>query len=81
MAHLAAVEEADFLSLRKTLNLTDGNISIHAGVLESKGYIEMEKSFVGKKTRTLYRITPEGRKAFETYVLELESLIRAAKGL
>lgn len=80
MAHLAAVGEADFLSLKKALNLTDGNISVHTGVLESRGFIESEKGFVGKKTRTIYRITPEGKKAFEDYVVGLESIIRGKIG-
>ena len=76
MAHLAARGETDFLTLKRTLNLTDGNISIHAGILEGKGFIEAEKSFVGKKTRTVYRITAEGRKAFEQYIADLENILR-----
>ena len=80
MAHLAARGETDFLTLKRTLNLTDGNISIHAGILEGKNLIEAEKSFVGRKTRTLYRITAEGRKAFKEYVAELESMLRGSRG-
>lgn len=76
MAHLAAVEETDFLTLKDVLNLTDGNISVHTTILEDKGYIESEKSFVGKKTRTVYRITSRGRKAFKEYVKELESILK-----
>lgn len=76
MAHLAARGEADFLSLKKTLNLTDGNISVHTSLLEEKGYLSVERTFVGKKTRTTYRITDGGRKAFEQYVAELESILR-----
>jgi DNA-binding MarR family transcriptional regulator len=76
MAHLAAVGETDFLALRKILNLTDGNLSVHSAILEEKGFIETEKTFVGKKTRTIYRITPAGRKAFQAYVTELESILR-----
>lgn len=80
MSHLAAVGETDFLAMKRTLHLTDGNISIHVGILEKKGYIEIEKSFVGKKTRTIYRITPAGRKAFAAYVSELEAILRTAEG-
>lgn len=76
MAHLAAVGETDFLSLKKTLSLTDGNLSVHSAILEEKGYIETEKSFVGKKTRTIYRITTAGKKAFSDYVTELEKVLR-----
>ncbi|MEN6415850.1 MAG: transcriptional regulator [Armatimonadota bacterium] len=76
MAHLAAVGESDFLTLKKILGLTDGNLSVHSAILEEKGLIEAEKSFVGKKTRTVLKITPDGRKAFEAYLKELENLLR-----
>lgn len=78
MAHLAAVGETDFLALKKALNLTDGNLSVHSAILEEKNYIEIEKTFQGKKTRTIYRITPAGRKAFQAYVTELESILKGA---
>ena len=79
MAHLAAVGETDFLTLKQTLNLTDGNLSVHSAILEQNGLIEIEKSFAGKKTRTVYRITPAGRKAFGEYVAELGRVLRGGK--
>lgn len=80
MAQLAAMGECDFLDLKRILGLTDGNLSIHTGVLEEHGYIESEKAFVGRKTRTTYRITPKGRKAFEDYVLGLEQILKGKAG-
>jgi DNA-binding MarR family transcriptional regulator len=80
MSYLAAVGEADFLDLKRRLSLSDGNLSVHTGLLEKKGLLEVEKSFVGKKTRTLYRITGEGRKAFDAYVSELEAVLRGELG-
>lgn len=80
MSHLAAVGETDFLTLKRILNLSDGNLSVHTSIMEEKGFIESEKSFVGKKTRTTYRITPSGRKAFEAYVEQLESILRGDSG-
>lgn len=76
MAHLAAVGESDFLTIRKDLGLTDGNLSIHASILEKKGYIKTDKSFVDRKTRTVYMITAEGRNAFKEYLSELESVLK-----
>jgi len=70
------VGETDFLTLKRTLNLTDGNLSVHTSILETNGYIESEKSFVGRKTRTVYRITTAGRAAFEAYVRELERILK-----
>lgn len=71
MAHLVVVGETSFPSLKRTLGLSDGNISIHAGILEEKGFIEVWKSYEGKKPKTMYYITAAGRKAFGDYVKEL----------
>lgn len=79
MSHLASVGESDFLTLKKVLGLTDGNLSIHSAILEEKGLIETSKSFVGKKTRTTYKITNKGKKAFESYISELEKILRSVK--
>lgn len=76
LAHLAARGESDFLTLRSILGLTDGNIAVHTGILAERGFIETERSIVGKKTRTVYRITPAGRKAFEQYIADLEDILK-----
>ncbi|MDO8589369.1 MAG: transcriptional regulator [Armatimonadota bacterium] len=78
MSHLAAVGETDFLTVKRLLGLSDGNISVHTGLLEKSGYIETEKSFVGKKTRTTYRLTPAGRRAFRQYVAALETVLKGS---
>ncbi|MHB0913914.1 MAG: winged helix-turn-helix domain-containing protein [Armatimonadota bacterium] len=75
MAHLAVMGETDFLSMKKALALSDGNLSVQTAVLEEKGYLESEKTFIGRKTRTVYRITPAGRAAFGEYVRELEKIL------
>lgn len=64
---LSTVEEADFVFLLNTTELTWGNLSSHIGKLEEAGYVEVEKGFVGKKPHTLARLTPEGRRAVENY--------------
>lgn len=76
MSHLAAVGETDFLELKKSLGLSDGNLSVHSAILENKGYIEIEKTFIGKKTRTVYKITGRGRKAFGEYIDQLTKVLK-----
>lgn len=78
MAHLAARGETDFVTVKRTLGLTDGNIAVHTNILAEKSLIEAERSIVGKKTRTVYRITAEGRKAFEQYIADLENILKGA---
>lgn len=65
---LMNVEEADFVYLKEKTASTAGNLSVQLDKLAGAGYIEVEKGFVGKKTRTVCRITPAGAKAFEEYV-------------
>jgi DNA-binding transcriptional ArsR family regulator len=64
---LNAVEEADFLFLMDQTDLTKGNLSSHTAKLESAGYVEVEKMFVGKIPRTVYRLTDEGSEALQRY--------------
>lgn len=76
MSILLSVEEAEFVYLKEKTQATAGNLSVQIDKLNEAGYIEVEKSFVGKKPRTVCRITSAGRKAFEEYVLALKSYIR-----
>jgi DNA-binding MarR family transcriptional regulator len=62
---LAEAESLTFTHLKKVLNTSDGNISVHARKLEGAGYIVCEKTFAGRIPRTEYRLTVEGRRALE----------------
>lgn len=75
MSILMNVDEADFVYLKEKTDATAGNLSVQLDKLSSAGYISMEKGFVGKKTRTLCRITEQGRKAFEEYVNTLKEYL------
>ena len=79
MTLLAAWGEADFTVLKRELGLTDGNLGAHVRVLEEAGYVEVQKSFVGRKPRTRLKPTNSGRKAFRTYLQHLEAVISMAK--
>jgi len=77
---LAANEKLSFSELKKLLNTTDGNISVHARKLEDAGYVTMQKSFKGRVPLTEYAITKEGKRALERYLNHMEALIKAMKG-
>jgi DNA-binding transcriptional ArsR family regulator len=77
---LAANKKLSFSDLKKLLNTTDGNISVHARKLEEAGYVTCEKSFKGRMPLTEYAITKEGTKALERYLNHMEALINAMKG-
>jgi len=76
---LAAEDRLTFLELKALLGTSDGNLSVHARRLEEAGYVSCTKSFEGRVPRTEYRLTPEGRRAFERYLSHLEALIAHAR--
>ena len=77
---LSINETLTFNDLKRLLETTDGNISVHARKLEEAGYITCTKSFAGRMPRTEYALTANGRKALEKYLNHMESIIQAMKG-
>ena len=75
MSILMNVEDADFVYLRQKTDSTAGNLSVQLDKLSAAGYIAVDKGFVGKKPRTVCRITDLGRRAFEEYVEVLKQYI------
>ena len=75
MSILMNVDEADFVYLQSKADATAGNLSVQLDKLSAAGYISVEKGFVGKKTRTVCKITEQGREAFEEYVDILKQYI------
>ena len=75
MSILMNVEDADFVYLKEKTESTAGNLSVQIDKLSAVGYLTIEKGFLGKRTRTVCRITPLGRKAFEDYVEALKEYI------
>jgi DNA-binding MarR family transcriptional regulator len=67
-------DKLDFTYLRKTLNLSDGNLSVQIRKLEEANYIKVEKVFVDRKPKTFCKITSKGRKAVLNLIRKLEDL-------
>ena len=77
---LAVNASLTFNDLKRLLNTTDGNLSVHARKLEEAQYVVCLKSFDGRVPRTEYKLTAAGRRALERYLGHMESVIRAARG-
>ena len=73
---LAVHEMLSFNELKSLLDITDGNLSVHARKLEDARYIACRKGYDGRIPRTEYRLTATGRQALETYLAHMEALIR-----
>ncbi len=76
---LAVNESLTFVELKKILDTTDGNLSVHARKLEEAGYICCEKKFEGRVPRSEYQLTAKGRSALDSYLTHMEALIRATR--
>jgi len=76
---LAVNETLSFGDLKRVLNTTDGNLSVHARKLEDAGYVSCNKFFQGRTPRTEYSLTAVGKKALEKYLEQMESIIRGAR--
>ena len=76
---LAVHDALSFNDLKATLQITDGNLSVHARKLEDAGYITCTKSSEGRMPRTEYRLTTAGRAALQRYVDHMEALLRALR--
>ena len=81
LSALSVNESLTFNELKKMLDTTDGNLSVHARKLEEANYISCLKSFEGRMPKTEYRLTPQGRKALERYLDHMEALIQAMRDL
>ncbi|MEO8910260.1 MAG: transcriptional regulator [Gemmatimonadaceae bacterium] len=76
---LAVNDSLSFSDLKKLMNTTDGNLSVHARKLEEAEYISCTKSFEGRMPKTQYKLTAAGRRALERYLDHMEAIIRATR--
>lgn len=75
MSLLIGVESAEFTFIKEKTGATAGNVSVQLDKLEKAGYIEIEKSFKGKRPLTTCNISKKGIHAFEEYVKNLKQYI------
>jgi DNA-binding MarR family transcriptional regulator len=80
MSLLYVVESADYLFLVNQTGLTWGNLSAHLSKLEEAGYVEVEKTFKGKRPNTTLRLTEKGRQAFRQYALQMKQIFGDFRG-
>ena len=79
MSLLISVKEAEFTFLRERTNATAGNLSVQIQKLKDAGYIDVIKQFKDNYPQTICKITKHGIRAFEEYVLILQSYLKKEK--
>lgn len=71
LAMLREAAKVDFVRLRETLGLTDGNLARHLQVLSEAGFVTTKKA----QSRTWVSLTAAGRKAFDKELAALRALV------
>jgi DNA-binding HxlR family transcriptional regulator len=79
LSALTVNESLTFNELKKLLDTSDGNLSVHARKLEEAAYVSCAKSFESRVPRTDYRLTAAGRRALDRYLDHMEALIQAMR--
>jgi DNA-binding MarR family transcriptional regulator len=79
MSALAVQDELTFSELKALCEVSDGNLSAHARKLEEANYVTCTKSFDGRRPKSVYRLTPAGRAAFNRYLDHVEAVIKATR--
>lgn len=74
VAALAGVDEAAFARVRDALGVSDSTLSKQATRLEEAGYLKVRKGYVGKRPRTWFSLTAEGRAAYAAHLDALRAI-------
>ena len=73
----AGADWVEFAALRDAAGVSDSVLSKQSRVLEDAGYLEVRKGAVGRRPRTWFRLTPEGRRATQGHLAWLAQLEEA----
>jgi DNA-binding MarR family transcriptional regulator len=79
MSALAMNEQLTFSELKSLFDVSDGNLSAHSRKLEEAGYVVCTKSFEARRPKSVFRITPVGKKALLRYLEHIEAVIKATR--
>jgi DNA-binding MarR family transcriptional regulator len=75
MTMLTAVTEAEFVTLREALGVSDSVLSKHVSALAAEGYVRSRKGILDSRRTTWIGLTSRGRKALQRHVAALRALI------
>jgi DNA-binding MarR family transcriptional regulator len=66
----------EFAALRDATGISDSALSKQSRLLEDAGYLAVKKGAVGRRPRTWFRLTADGREAFDAHVAWLQQAAR-----
>lgn len=77
-ALLAAVDDAEFATVRDAVGVSDSVLSKHLSALAQADYVKLRKAALSGRQRTWISLTRNGRGAFREHVRALQALAAAA---
>jgi len=72
----AGADWVEFAVVRDSVGVSDSVLSKHSRALEEAGYLEVRKGAIGRRPRTWFRLTPEGRSTFAAHLAWLQNAAR-----
>jgi DNA-binding MarR family transcriptional regulator len=75
LTYLYVVEKADYVFLMRLTGMTWGNLATHLNKLEEAGYIQIQKTYNGKKPQSILSMTEKGRTAFRAYKKSMQQVL------
>jgi DNA-binding MarR family transcriptional regulator len=77
IAALLSVRAYSFRELKSALGVTDGNLDAHLRKLSSAGYLH-SRMVLTERPKTIYDLSPSGKRAFADYLVALKVIIKIA---
>jgi DNA-binding MarR family transcriptional regulator len=77
IAALLSVRAYSFSELKSALGVTDGNLDAHLRKLSSAGYLH-SRMVLTERPKTIYDLSPSGKRAFADYLVALKAIIKIA---
>lgn len=77
LAFLSDAGAADFTELGAALELANNTLSSHLHRLETAGYVELRRGFLGRKPRTRVVLTSSGRSAWAAHIERLGQVVNS----
>ncbi|WP_417216855.1 winged helix-turn-helix domain-containing protein [Arthrobacter sp.] len=74
VAAIAGTDESEFAVVRDHLQVSDSVLSRQASQLEEAGIVRIRKGFVGKRPRTWFSLTADGRGVWERHLAALRDI-------
>jgi DNA-binding MarR family transcriptional regulator len=79
VALLAGVEWAEFRWVRESVGVSPSALSKQVSTLEARGYVEVEKGYVGKRPRTWINLNETGRGALEKHMAAMRKVVEESQ--